>query len=62
MRNAPAKCPLCGERNGWIEVERQGKSSGIGRTIIARIIFRRRWKKREVYYCGRCGYRFEKKR
>ena len=62
MRDAPVKCPSCGERNGWIEVEKQGKRSNIGQTIISKVFFRRRWIKKKVYYCGRCGYRFENKR
>ena len=61
MGSAPVKCPMCKERNSWIEVERQGKSSNIGQTVISRIFCRHCRKKKKVYYCGRCGYRFEKR-
>jgi len=63
---APLDCPSCGERQGWIEVDKTHKGFSVGKAVAGAVLFGgvgllggALGKKKTTYYCKKCGFTHE---
>lgn len=66
MGKAPHKCPMCGEKQLWKRIDKTHKGFSVGKAAIGGVIFGpvgliggALGKKKECYYCGKCGFNHE---
>lgn len=65
---APDKCPMCGEKEKWIMVDKDKKGFSVGKSAVGGLLFgpiglvgRALGKKRVTFCCGNCGFEHEYK-
>ena len=63
MGRAPDKCPMCGEKTTWKLVDSSNKGFSVGKAAVGAVLLGpvglvggALGKKRESYYCGKCGF------
>lgn len=68
MAGAPAKCPMCGEKEKWKKVDSQNKGFSVGKAAVGGLLLGpvglvggALGKKKSSYYCGGCGFNHEYK-
>ncbi len=66
MRKAPEKCPMCGEKENWELVDASKKGFSVGKAVTGAVLFGpvglvggALGKKKQSYYCGKCGFNHE---
>lgn len=67
--SAPNKCPMCGEREKWVNVEELKKGYSVGKAAVGAVLFGplglvggMLGKKKVFYCCGNCGFQHEYKK
>ena len=68
MSKAPKKCPMCGEKVGWKQVDDSKKDFSVGKAAVGGILFGPMGliggalgKKHDAYCCKECGFEREYK-
>lgn len=63
---APNKCPMCGEKKRWIEVDKTKKGFSVGKAAVGGLLLGpvgliggALGKKKVYYACGECGFEHE---
>lgn len=66
MGKAPDKCPMCGEKTNWKMVDERNKGFSVGKAVAGAVLLGpiglvggALGKKRQSYYCGKCGFNHE---
>lgn len=66
MGKAPGKCPICGEVYGWKLVDKSKKGFSLGKAAVGGLLLGpvgllggALGKKKEYYYCTKCGFEHE---
>ena len=66
MASAPSKCPMCGEKTNWKQVDTENKGFSLGKAAIGGFLLGpvgllggALGKKRSSYCCGKCGFSHE---
>lgn len=66
MGKAPDKCPMCGERFNWKLVDTSNKGFSVGKAAAGAVLLGpiglvggALGKKKQSYYCGKCGFNHE---
>ena len=66
MGKAPNKCPMCGEMTTWKKVDESNKGFSVGKAAVGAVLLGpvglvggALGKKKESYYCGKCGFNHE---
>lgn len=66
MGKAPEKCPICGEKAAWKLVDTSKKGFSVGKAAAGAILLGpiglvggALGKKKQYYYCGKCGFSHE---
>ena len=66
MGKAPDMCPMCGERTNWKMVDESKKGFSVGKAAAGAVLLGpiglvggALGKKRQSYYCGKCGFNLE---
>lgn len=66
MGKAPDKCPMCGEKFQWKLVDTSNKGFSVGKAAAGAILLGpvglvggALGKKKQAYYCGKCGFNHE---
>ena len=66
MSKAPSKCPMCGERKQWIQVDKTKKGFSVGKAATGALLLGpiglvggALGKKTLCYACGKCGFQHE---
>ena len=67
--SVPDKCPMCGERTRWIEVDNDKKGFSVGKAAAGGLLLGpigllggALGKKTAFYCCGSCGFQHEYKK
>lgn len=66
MGKAPGECPICGEKEKWKLVDTSKKGFSVGKATAGAVLLGpiglvggALGKKKQYYYCGRCGFSHE---
>ncbi len=66
MAKAPKKCPMCGEKERWIVVDKTKKGFSVGKAAVGTVLLGpiglvggALGKKKRCYCCGNCGFQHE---
>ena len=66
MGKAPDKCPMCGEKEQWKLVDTTKKGFSVGKAAAGAVLLGpvglvggEKEKKKQCYYCGKCGFNHE---
>ena len=66
MGKAPDKCPMCGNSETWKLVDTSKKGFSVGKAAAGAVLLGpvglvggALGKKRQSYYCGKCGFNHE---
>ena len=66
MGKAPDKCPMCGERANWKLFDTANKGFSVGKAAVGAVLLGpvglvggALGKKKQYYYCGKCGFNHE---
>lgn len=66
MGKIPDKCPMCGEKNQWKLVDTTKKGFSVGKAAAGAVLLGpiglvggALGKKKQCYYCGKCGFNHE---
>ena len=66
MSKAPDKCPMRGERLNWKKVDESNKGFSVGKAAVGAVLLGHvglvggaLGKKKQFYYCGKCGFNHE---
>lgn len=66
MGKAPDKCPMCGERVNRKLVDTANKGFSVGKAAVGAVLLGpiglvggALGKKKQYYYCGKCGFNHE---
>lgn len=66
MSKAPKKCPLCGEKDQWVRIDKTKKGFSVGKAAAGTLLLGPigllgggLGKKTEYYACGKCGFQHE---
>ena len=64
MSKAPMVCPACGSRLDWVKVDTGNKGFSVGKAAAGAVLLGplglvggALGKKKETYYCKKCGFR-----
>ena len=64
----PTRCPICGEKEGWVLLENNRKGFSAGKALLGGVLFGpiglvagALGKKTTTFYCKRCGFQHEYK-
>lgn len=63
MGNAPNRCPMCGKVIRWklVDTSNKGFRAAVGAVLLGTVglIGGALGKKKQTYYCGKCGFHHE---
>lgn len=66
MGKAPEKYPMCGEKVQWKKVDESNKGFSVGKAAVGAVLLGpvglvggALGKKKQSYYCGKCGFNHE---
>lgn len=66
MGHAPPTCPMCGEREKWVQVDTTHKGFSVGKAAVGGLTLGpvgllggALGKKKTTYVCGSCDFRHE---
>ena len=60
MGKAPERCPMCGEQQNWKLVDVSKKGFSVGKAAVGAVLLGGALgKKKQCYYCGKCGFNHE---
>lgn len=64
MSKAPMTCPVCGSRLDWVKVDSGNKGFSVGKAAAGAVLLGplgliggALGKKKDTYYCKKCGFR-----
>ncbi len=67
--SVPDKCPMCGEKDLWKQVDEENKGFSVGKAAVGAVLLGPiglvggAWgKKRFCYCCSKCGFQHEYKK